>query len=153
MDTHKVPRRSLADQIASILDTPEVTALIADIDRLRWTGRRGYGARTLIGACLAKALYRIPCWTRTASLIAEHATLGGTPSNWACYRFAAKLRRDSAPLDACLSALVARLHDENPDYGRDIAIDATDLLAYANGQRYVRKGGPERERFSDPDAS
>jgi IS5 family transposase len=37
--------------------------------------------------------------------------------------------------------------------GADVAIDASDLPAYANGQRYVSKGGRERERFSDPDAS
>jgi hypothetical protein len=37
--------------------------------------------------------------------------------------------------------------------GRDLAIDASDLPAYANGQRFVSKGGRERERFSDPDAS
>lgn len=37
--------------------------------------------------------------------------------------------------------------------GRDVAIDGSDLPAYANGQRYVSKGGAERERFSDPDAS
>src|SRR5205085_3763340 len=29
----------------------------------------------------------------------------------------------------------------------------SDLSAYANGQRYVSKGGKLRERFSDPDAS
>ncbi|MCY4085411.1 MAG: transposase [Actinomycetia bacterium] len=34
-----------------------------------------------------------------------------------------------------------------------MAIDSTDLAAYANGQRYRYKGGPEREAFSDPDAS
>ena len=28
-----------------------------------------------------------------------------------------------------------------------------DLPAYANGQRYLSKNGPERERYSDPDAS
>ena len=27
------------------------------------------------------------------------------------------------------------------------------MPAYANGQRFVSKNGPERERFSDPDAS
>jgi hypothetical protein len=27
------------------------------------------------------------------------------------------------------------------------------MPAYANGQRYTSKGGPERERFSDPDAT
>ncbi|MGH2845768.1 MAG: transposase [Thermoleophilaceae bacterium] len=40
-----------------------------------------------------------------------------------------------------------------PGLGRDVAIDASDLPAYANGQRYVSKGGRERERFSDPNAS
>jgi IS5 family transposase len=37
--------------------------------------------------------------------------------------------------------------------GQEVAIDASDLPAYANGQRFVSKGGRERERFSDPDAS
>ena len=49
--------------------------------------------------------------------------------------------------------LAASLRSEHPDFGRDVAIDASDLPAYANGQRYVSKGGRERERFSDPDAS
>jgi hypothetical protein len=40
-----------------------------------------------------------------------------------------------------------------PGIGVDVAIDASDLQAFANGQRYVRAGGPERERYSDPDAS
>jgi hypothetical protein len=40
-----------------------------------------------------------------------------------------------------------------PEYGRNIAIDGSDMPAYANGQRFVSKNGPERERFSDPDAS
>ena len=33
--------------------------------------------------------------------------------------------------------------------GGDLAIDASDLPAYANGQRYLSKDGPERERYSD----
>jgi hypothetical protein len=37
--------------------------------------------------------------------------------------------------------------------GRDVAIDGSDMPAWANGQRYVTQGGPERENFSDPDAS
>lgn len=37
--------------------------------------------------------------------------------------------------------------------GRDVSIDASDLPAYANGQRFLSKGGPERERYSDPNAS
>lgn len=152
-----VPRRSVADQLAGLLDSPEILALVAELDELRWTGRKGYGSRALIGACLAKAVYGIATWTQTARLIAEHDSLrealGGTPSEWACYRFAKKLREHKPVLDACLSRVVSSLHAELPAMGKHVAVDASDLPAYADGQRYVSKNGPERERFSDPDAS
>src|ERR687897_3340324 len=69
------------------------------------------------------------------------------------YRFAAKLRENAPLLDACLSRLVASLAARLPELGVDVAIDASDMPAYANGQRFLSKGGPERQRFSDPDAS
>jgi hypothetical protein len=56
-------------------------------------------------------------------------------------------------LDACIDGVTASLRAQTPEYGRGVAIDASDLPAYADGQRYVSKGGRERERFSDPDAS
>ena len=39
--------------------------------------------------------------------------------------------------------------------GESIAIDGSDLPAYANGQRFVSKNGRERalSEYSDPDAS
>src|SRR6266851_3129626 len=92
----KVPRRSVADSLSDLLDTPEISELIAELEALRWTGRKGYSTRSLVGACLAKSLYAIPTWTRTAALIREHAALrealSDAPSVYACYRFAAKLR-------------------------------------------------------------
>ena len=104
-----------------------------------------------------KSLYAIPTWSRTAALIAEHdglrEALGDAPSVYACYRFAAKLRQHKPLLDMALDRITSSLRAELPDYGVDIAIDASDLPAFANGQRYVSKGGRERERFSDPDAS
>jgi transposase len=134
-----------------------VGELVAELDALRWTGRKGYGARALLGACIVKAVYSLPTWTRTADLIAEHdglaRVLGGTPSHWACYRFATKLRNERAALAACLDALAASLRAQFPNMGENVAIDASDLPAYANGQRYIYDGGPERKRFSDPDAS
>lgn len=152
-----VAQRSVASELSTLLDSPELASLIGELDALRWTGRKGYGSRALVGACLVKSLYAIPTWSRTAALIAEHealgAALGGCPSVYACYRFATKLRAHKPLLDACLDRVTSALRDELPDYGRDIAIDASDLAAYANGQRYVSKNGPERERFSDPDAS
>jgi hypothetical protein len=40
-----------------------------------------------------------------------------------------------------------------PEVGRDVAIDGSDLPAYANGQRFLSKNEPEREKFFDPDGS
>lgn len=105
-------------EIAEILDSPEVAALVSELDALRWTGRKGYGARALVGACLVKSLYAIPTWTRVAGLIAEHSALqsaiGGAPSHWAMYRFSVKLRDQKPLLDACLSGIVAAIHERLP---------------------------------------
>jgi hypothetical protein len=104
--------------------------------------------------------YCIPTWTRTARLVAEHAALrtalgceDSTPSEWACYRFAAKLRAYKPLLTACIDTVTARLHDAHPEMGENVAIDGSDLPAYANGQRFLSKNGPERKTYSDPDAS
>ena len=59
------------------------------------------------------------------------------------------------PLDAKWSDVGSwsALQEAIPDLGVDVAIDASDMAAYANGQRFVRQGGPERARYSDPNAS
>jgi IS5 family transposase len=162
MDTPKVPRRPVAEQLSDILDSPEVSRLADELQATRWTGRPGYPIRAMIGMALAKSLYAIPTWTRTVALVREHAALaaviapdGNVPSQWACYRFTAKLREHADLLDGCIASVVAALKKRNPLLGWDVAIDASDMPAYANGQRFVSKGGRERsdDEFSDPDAS
>lgn len=111
----------------------------------------------MVGAALIKALYCLPTWTRTARLIAEHAALreviGGIPSHWACYRFAAKLRDHSDVLTACIDRVLGSLRDAIPGLGQTVAIDGSDMPAYANGHKHVgNKNGPLRTRFADPDA-
>lgn len=95
MASGKVARRTAVGDVATLLDSPEVAALIAELDALRWTGRKGYGARALVGACLVKNRFALPTWTRVAALIAEHpglqVALGECPSLWACYRITTKL--------------------------------------------------------------
>jgi hypothetical protein len=154
----KVARRTVVADVAAILDSPEFVALIADLDEYGdKRGRKGYGTKALLGACLVKSLFALPTWTFVAALIAEHPgmqdALGGCPSVWAMYRFATKLRANRPALNACLDACAASLRAQHPDFGQDVAIDASDLPAWANGQRYVSNGGRERERFADPDAS
>jgi len=114
----------------------------------------------MVGMALAKSMYALPTWAKLVRLVEEHAGLqaalgceGDVPSQWACYRFAKKLRENGDALDACISRVIAELHKRLPQYGRNVAIDGSDLPAYANGQRFLSKNGPERRRFSDPDAS
>jgi Transposase DDE domain/Transposase domain (DUF772) len=160
--TSTVSRHRDAKALASLLDTPELSRLVSDLEATRWTGRPGYPIRAMVGMALAKSLYAIPTWTRTVALVTEHAALrraigcrdiAGVPSVHACYRFTAKLRQHKGTLDACITNVLAALQDATPGFGTNVAIDGSDLPAYANGQRYVSKGGKERERFSDPDAS
>jgi len=152
-----VPPNRGAEQTKRLLDSPEIAALIADLEATRWTGRPGYPVRTMVGMTLVKSLYALPTWTRTVRLVAEHAALrtaiGGAPSVDACYRFTAKLRRHKGALDSCIAAVLASLHAEMPSLGDHISIDGSDLPAYANGQRFLFNHGPERKKFSDPDAS
>lgn len=157
MATSTVSLARDAAQIAALLDSPEVSALIADLEATRWTGRPGYPIRAMVGLALVKSLYALPTWTRTVALVKDHAglrdVLGATPSADSCYRFTVKLRVHGDMLARCIAKVLARLHDANPEMGSTIAIDGSDLPAYANGQRYVKRGGELRKRFADPDAS
>jgi transposase len=160
MTTPNVPRQSVAADLADILASPEVGRLVDELQATRQTGRPGYPLRAMIGMALAKSLYAIPTWTRTVALVSEHPALaaviapdGDVPSVYACYRFTAKLREHTDLLQGCIARVLKELKKRNPVLGWDVAIDASDMPAYANGQRYVSKGGREREKFSDPDAS
>jgi hypothetical protein len=135
--------------------------LIRELEATRWTGRPGYPIRTMIGLALAKSLYALPTWTKVVALVAEHWKLqrvlgceGDPPSVYAAYRFAEKLRRHGDKLERCIDAVVEGLRAKLPTYGTDLAIDASDMPAYANGQRYVSKDSEvERNWHTDPDAS
>lgn len=160
MNTQTVARRGVADDLSAILDSAEVGRLVEQLEATRWTGRPGYPLRSMVGMALAKSMYALPTWTRTVALVREHPALadviapnGETPSVYACYRFAAKLREYKALLDECIASVVRALKRRDPTLGWDVAIDASDMPAYANGQRYLSKNGPEREKYSDPDAS
>ncbi len=151
-----------AEELALLLDSSELSRLIDELQATRWTGRPGYSIRSMVGMALAKSLYKIHTWTSIVKLVQEHSALaaviapnGDVPSVYACYRFTAKLRDNATMLEDCIAGVLKELKKQNPLLGWDVAIDASDMPAYANGQRFVSKGGRERsdDEFSDPDAS
>lgn len=157
MATTTVASARDAAQVAALLDSPEIAAFISDLEVTRWTGRPGYPIRAMVGLSLVKSLYERKTWTSTVALVRDHEglrdVLGAAPSTDAAYRFTKKLRERKAKLDSCIAKVLAALHEAHPEMGKMVAIDASDLPAYANGQRYVKRGGGERKRFADPDAS
>jgi hypothetical protein len=87
----KVPPPSAVGQLAEVLDSPEIAALVSELEATRWTGRPGYPIRGLVGMALTKSIYGVTTWTRTVALVREHAALraaitAGTPvpSVYAC---------------------------------------------------------------------
>src|SRR3954453_2966152 len=108
-----------------------------------------------------QVVYAVPTGTVLVALVSEHAALRAvihaatheTASVYACYRFTTKLRKYCDMLERCIDGVTVSLRERMPELGRDVATDGSDMPAYANGQRYVSKNGPERERYSDPDAS
>lgn len=146
-------------QVAALLDSPEIGRLIEELQATRWTGRPGYPVRTMVGLALCKSLYAIPTWTKTVALVREHWALqralgceGEPPSVYAAYRFAEKLRDNGEMVEHCIDGVVAGLKAKLPSYGTDLAIDASDMPAYANGQRDIGEV-KEPRRYSDEDAS
>jgi hypothetical protein len=163
LPVHKsVPRRRDASTLAAILESAEIEGLIRAIDGAHVAGRCGYGARKLLPILLTKFLYVQPTWTSTLELVADNpvlTTLCGCanadelPSIHAVYRFVRKLRDFPEWIDTCTKRVHDAMRAIDPEFGAIVAGDSTDLSARANGQRYIRQGGPRRQRYSDPTAS
>jgi IS5 family transposase len=129
-----------AQEVASLLDSPEISSLIEEIEYLRWTGRPGYAIRVMLGIAFTKSIYAIPTWTRTLALVGEHAGLRAAigcvddkdlPSIDAIYRFTKKLRLCEGQRQDCTDAVLEALRSKNHEIGKNVAIDASDMPAYA----------------------
>jgi transposase, IS5 family len=164
LDSPKVARRSEVFDLAALLDLAEIKQFIISLEATRWTGRPGYAVRTMVGLLLTKSLFVIPTWTRVIGLVRDHSDLRellgcihdeDMPSIDSVYRFLKKVRIHGDSLEACIAGVQSSLKTKKPGLGQDLAIDASDIPAYANGQRFVSNGGRERapEEYSDPDAS
>ena len=79
--------------VAKALDSPELSALIEELDPD--PRRLGYPTRALLGPCLDKSPYGLETWADTARILGEHRglseALGSVPSKWAIYSFVRKL--------------------------------------------------------------
>jgi hypothetical protein len=54
MASGKVARRTVVSDVAALLDSPEISALIEDLEALRETGRKDFGARAFSALAWSK---------------------------------------------------------------------------------------------------
>jgi hypothetical protein len=142
--------RSQATELAALLNSAEVRRLIAELEETRWTGRPGYPIRTMVGLALAKSLYALPTWTKTVALVKEHWALqralgceGNPPSQWSAYRFASKLMEHNESVQRCIDGVVEGLRKQLPLYGRDLAVDASDMPAWQMCSQSTYRDAPD----------
>lgn len=138
--------------LEAIFARPEVGQLVATLQQMRWTGRPGYPIVVMVRTLIAKIAYQLPCVTQLVRFLRDHAELRAAcgissadqiPSIDAHYRFMKKLRASNA-LEETLQTLVARIATSVPDFGKHVAVDATDIEAYSR---------PTKKPKSDPDAA
>ena len=152
--TSIVPQGSAVRAIRLALNRPELIELIDHLTES--TGRPSYGGRALLGVCLVRHVYQLPTLVSACRLVAEHTglqqALGGAPSDDAVYRFTKKLLRHRAPLERALALVIETLRGRIDGFGVNVAIDSTDMRAWANGQSrspsVAQRGG-----FADSDAA
>ena len=100
---------------ADILDSPEVSRLIDELQETRQTGRPGYPLRVHDRHGAGEVPLRAPDVDahRGACARASRPRGGDRPGwrgafSWACYRFTAKLRAHADMLEECIAAVLRR---------------------------------------------
>jgi len=140
--------------LAAILQLQPVQDIIRQMREDYITGRKGYGVEVKLACLLVMHLQNIPCVTRLIAFLRSHremrdacgiASISDVPSEDAIYRFRKRLIEFGYHHEL-VQALVSVAHHENPDMGKDVAVDSTDVDAWCN--KY-RKRGEHRDRDAD----
>lgn len=138
-------REKSNDRLIMILEALPAEKLIATLERERWTGRKGHPIRGMWSALIAgvlagcKTLADVP---RLLKRDKEVRMICGfskdrIPDEDAFGRFVRKLTDHEDMLEECFSSLVGQLRELLPGFGTKLAVDSTDIEAYANGHRKI----------------
>ncbi len=139
------------DRLVMVLETLDAEKLIGALERENWTGRKGYPLRGMWSALIAGLLnqcYTLSAVVRLLERDKDTRVICGfsrdnIPSEDALSRFLKKLVVHEELLEACFAGLVKELRYLLPGFGDKLAVDSTEVKAYANGNRKIP---------ADPDA-
>ena len=139
------------NRLAMVLEALPAEGLISALERAHWTGRKGYAVRGMWSALVAGLLHQCNSLAEVVRLLERDKDTrmvcgfckDNLPSEDALGRFLRKLVRHEDLIEKCFADLVAKLRQLLPGFGDKLAVDSTDIKAYANGNR---------KSPSDPDA-
>lgn len=131
------------DRLTQVLEVLPAEKLIAGLERERWTGRKGYSIRGMWSAVIAGILHDCHSIADVARLLKRNRDIrlicgfskDNLPGEDALGRFLKKLVAQEELLEECFAGLVEKLYQTLPGFGTKLAVDATDIKAYANGHR------------------
>ncbi len=139
------------NRLVRVLEALPAEKLIITLENERWTGRKGYAVRGMWSAFIAGVLHDCHSIAEVARLLKGNKDIrlvcgfskDNLPGEDALARFLRKLVAHEKLLEECFAGLVERLRQGLPGFGAKLAVDSTDIEAYANGHR---------KSPSDPDA-
>lgn len=126
-----------------VLEALDAEKLILAIERENWTGRKGYSIRGMWSALIAGLLYQCYSLAAVVRLLERNKDVrlicgfsrDKLPSEDALSRFLKKLVAHEDLLEECFGRLVGELRHLLPGFGERLAVDSTEVKAYANGSR------------------
>ena len=139
------------NRLLMVLEALPSEKLLIALEQEHWTGRKGYSVRGMWAALIAGLINQCRTLADVVRLLKrdkETRLICGfskdiMPGEDALGRFLKKLVKHVTLFDEFIQELVNRLRVLLPEFGAKLAVDSTDILAYANGYR---------ERPADKDA-
>lgn len=130
-------------RLVGILEALPAEKLLIALEQEHWTGRKGYSVRGMWAALIAGLLNNCHSLADIIRLLKRDRetrlmcgfSKDNMPGEDALGRFLAKLVKHAGLFDEFLNQLINRLRELLPGFGAKLAIDSTDIPAYANGHR------------------
>ena len=131
------------NRLVMVLEALDAEKLITALEKENWTGRKGYSIRGMWSVLIAGLLsqcYSLSAVVRMLERDKDIRIICGfsrdnIPSEDALSRFLKKLVAHEDLLGECFANLVKELRHLLPGFGDKLAVDSTEIKAYANGHR------------------
>lgn len=139
------------DRVVMVLEGLPAEKLLRAVEREHWTGRKGHSVRGMWSALVVGVLRNCQSIADVVRLLKREKEVrlvcgfskDNLPGEDALGRFVRKLVEHEDLVEECFTGLVQRLRELLPGFGANLAVDSTDIEAYANAHR---------ETPADPDA-